>query len=110
MATVGWLTPNDPALATYWPGSADLSADDLATLLTSAMVQCEEYAPDLDAPAIVPDNYRHAQALQARALFRAGIAGSNDQIGMDGMSITVFPMDWTVKALLRPRRGKPRPK
>lgn len=110
MAIGWWLTANDPVLAIYWPGATSLSDDELAPLLASAQIQCEAYAPALDDAVMVPDNYRHGQALQARALYRSGIAGSGDQIGMDGMAVTVFPMDWTVKALLRPRRGVPRPK
>lgn len=56
---------------------------------------------------VVPENYVAAQVLQCRALVRAGVVGSGDQTGGYGETVTVFPMDWTVKALLRPRRGKP---
>lgn len=102
----GWLDAgNITEVRGYWPGVDEVDLDELALLLASAQVQCAAFAPDLGDDVTVPANYRHAQVLQARALYRAGMAGSNDQIGLDGQSVTVFPMDWTVKALLRPKRG-----
>lgn len=58
------------------------------------------------APVVVPDRYVAAQVLQTRALVRAGIADTGDMTGGYGETVTVFPMDWQVKALLRPA-GKP---
>ena len=102
----GWLDAGNIAeVRGYWPGVDEVDLDELALLLASAQVQCAAFAPDLGDDVTVPANYRHAQVLQARALYRAGMAGSNDQIGLDGQSVTVFPMDWTVKSLLRPKRG-----
>ena len=102
----GWLDAgNITEVRGYWPGADEVDLDELALLLASARVQCAAFAPDLGDDVTVPANYRHAQVLQARALYRAGMAGSNDQIGLDGQSVTVFPMDWTVKSLLRPKRG-----
>lgn len=103
-----WLTAEDiDEVVRYWPqAGTDLEPDELAPLLASARTQCEAYAPALTEGAEVPENYRLAQALQARALFRSGIAGSNDQIGAEGYTVTVFPMDWTVKNLLRPKKGR----
>lgn len=102
----GWLDAgNITEVRGYWPGVDEVDLDELALLLASAQVQCAAFAPDLGDDVTVPANYRHAQVLQARALYRAGMAGSNDQIGLDGQSVTVFPMDWTVKSLLRPKRG-----
>lgn len=102
----GWLdTGNITEVRGYWPGVDEVDLDELALLLASAQVQCAAFAPDLGDDVTVPANYRHAQVLQARALYRAGMAGSNDQIGLDGQSVTVFPMDWTVKSLLRPKKG-----
>ena len=102
----GWLDAgNITEVRGYWPGVDEVDLDELALLLASAQVQCAAFAPDLGDDVTVPANYRHAQVLQARALYRAGMAGSNDQIGLDGQSVTVFPMDWTVKNLLRPKSG-----
>lgn len=103
---IGWLDAgNITEVRGYWPGVDEVDLDELALLLASAQVQCAAFAPDLGDDVTVPANYRHAQVLQARALYRAGMAGSNDQIGLDGQSVTVFPMDWTVKLLLRPKKG-----
>lgn len=125
MGWTGWLTPAQTLEGPYWP-QCDLDVHELDALLTSARIQCEEYAPavkhaaqvrdatglDADAggvvtSALVPETWRQAQALQARALWRSSQAGGNDQIGGDGLTVTVFPLDWNVKRLLRPQRGLP---
>lgn len=125
MGWTGWLTPAEASESPYWPQN-DLLEVELNSLLTSARVQCEEYAPavryaegvagaqvttaDADGvvtDAVVPENWRQAQALQARALWRSSIAGGNDQIGAEGLTVTVFPLDWVVRRLLRPQKGVP---
>lgn len=103
----GWITsPDDPRLAVLWPGSEDYE-ESLAFPLYVAKIQCEKFAPALAVDAVVPENYIAGQIMQARALVRAGIVGSGDQVGGYGETVAVFPMDWTVKNLLRPRRGRP---
>lgn len=106
MAWTGWLT-YAAAAEPYWPGVVDVDDEDqVGALLASARVQCEAFAPG--APegddVEVSESWRLAQGLQARALWRSGVAGSGDRIGGDELAVTVFPMDWTVKALLRPAR------
>ena len=117
--TTGWLTSSQVSqVARYWPGAADLDLDELGALLASAATQCDAYAPQVTIATTVdgvtttvegaaPGNYLHGQVLQARALYRSTMAGSGDQIGVDGQAVQVFPMDWTVKLLLRPK-GRPR--
>ena len=102
-AVTTWLvTASD--LADYWPTYASEATDEeIESLLESARIQCEEYAPTLAVGAAVPENYRRGQALQARALWRSQNANASDGIGGDGLAVAVFPMDWTVKALLRPK-------
>jgi hypothetical protein len=104
----GWLTA-DSWLEPYWPEHPHAMGDDddsglLAVLLTAAREQCVAYAPKLPVDAPVPESWRLAQAMQARALHRATITGDGDQIGPDGFTVRVYPMDRSVKALLRPRR------
>ena len=102
----GWITdPADPRLAVLWAGAADYD-DLLAFPLYVSAVQCANFAPTLDVGAVVPENWVAAQVLQCRALVRAGIVGDGDRTG-DIEGVVVFPMDWTVKALLRPKRGRP---
>lgn len=104
----GWLNVEDlDDLLTYWPGADTIEPTELALLLASAQAQCSAFAPAVEADE-VPENYRHAQTLQAMALHRATLAGVNSSIGMDGQAVAVFPMDWTVKLLLRPKTGRPK--
>jgi hypothetical protein len=103
----GWITsPSDPRLGVLWPGALDYPAG-LGFPLYCAAVQCANFAPTLTVGAPIPDTWVAAQVLQCRALVRAGIVGDGDQSGGYGEPVTLFPMDWTVKALLRPKRGKP---
>lgn len=107
-----WLTPGEAAGPGYWPGcpldpDETAEADALQRLLTAAETQCREFAGVLPTFTPIPETWRLAQALQARALYRASIAGSGDSIGEDGFTVTVYPMDWTVKNLLRPTAGVP---
>ena len=85
---------------------APLDDDTLSELADAAWMQCWTYAPTLPLGAVVPDNYRLAVKMQTRALWRSVNSNGGDQIGGE-FSVTVFPMDWTVQALLRPKRGKP---
>ena len=107
---MGWLTAQEARTEPYWPGEdldGEVSEDDaLDALLTSAREQCQTYAPTLAEGQEVPERYRLAQSLQARALYRAGLT-NGQSIGADGLTIAVFPMDWHVKALLRPPPGRP---
>jgi hypothetical protein len=45
--------------------------------------------------------------MQARAIWNATKTGPADSLGADGLTVTVFPLDWNIKALLRPKRGCP---
>lgn len=91
----------------YWPSVDEVPEDALPLLLASAKDQCAAYATTLAEGEDVPNRYRHAQVLQAKALWRSSNAGTDGNLGADGMTVTVFPMDWTVKRLLRPQRGVP---
>jgi len=107
---MAWLTAEDD-MRPYWPLCPFDVEDDgdyaeLTALLAVAQAQCEAFAPALAEGDEVPERYRMAQALQARALQRSGTVGSGDQFGAEGFTVTVWPMDWSVKALLRPA-GRP---
>lgn len=104
---MAWLTSEDPRLPELWPGSLDLAPEIVEIYLDAARAACEEFAPVLASPEEPPTHYVIAQAYQARAVARAALAGGQDQIGADGFGVTVFPLDWTVKQLLRPKRGRP---
>jgi hypothetical protein len=74
-------------------------------LLDAAHVQCQTY---LGAePESITANLKLAEILQARALHRSGYVGTGNAVGAD-FPITVFPMDWNVKRLLRPAPAVPK--
>jgi hypothetical protein len=86
---------------------ADAPLDDvfLAQILDAAKLQCIAYAPALLLGAVVPVNYLHAQLMQARALYQSVIANQQDNVGVDGFQVRVFPLDFTIRALLRPKKA-----
>lgn len=105
MALIGWIdTETD---LSDWPDTSGMDADALERYLQAAYEQCVAYAPALAEGAPVPGRYVLAQLMQARALYRSVISGGGDTIGQDGFTVTVYPMDRTVKNLLRPRTGRP---
>jgi hypothetical protein len=100
----GWLSLEQTRQR--WP-DAPLELTYLYGILKSAKIQCIDYAPALALADPVPANYLQAQLMQSRAIFTSFIANQNDNI--DGQfPVRVFPMDWNVKALLRPKTGMPR--
>ena len=100
----GWYTLD--AARREWPGAPEDDAR-LFDLLASARLQVTEYAPDLDGAA-VPVNYRAAELLQARNIWNASQTDPNGgQMNADGYSVPVYPLDWTVKQMLRPKRAVP---
>lgn len=101
------LNGDDERLPDLWPGAVDLTDTALEMVLAAAREQCEAFAPATTAPDDPPVRYVLAQALQAKALARAGFVGADDQVGGYGEGVTVYPMDWQVKNLLRPRQGRP---
>lgn len=98
----GWLTLE--LARAQW---ADAPMDDILLwqILESAKTQCLDYAPALQPGAGIPLNYVQAQLMQARALYQSVIANQNDNIGIEGFAVRVFPLDFTIRALLRPKRA-----
>ena len=86
---------------------APLEDDALSELVQAAWIQCWTYAPTLPEGTDAPDSYRLAVKMQARALWRSTVSNGGNTLGGSEFGVTVFPLDWTVKALLRPKRGKP---
>lgn len=105
-----WITTaDDNRLPDLWPGYVDVSEDMLSMVLEAAREDCETYGPTLTDPETPPGRYVLAQVQHARAIVRAGFIGSSDTQGGYGEGVTVFPMDWHVKQLLRPKKGVPNP-
>lgn len=110
-----WTTPAYDGWATVAqaraqePQFAKMPDEEVTALLQAAYEQCVAFAPPVevvDGVGEVPASYIKAQIMQANALRRSNRVGTNDQVGSD-FPVTVFPMDWTVKALLRPAQGIP---
>lgn len=62
----------------------------------------------VEGVASIPDRYRIAQLIQVRNLWNATLATGSGDLGGDTYTFTPRPLDWHVKALLRPARGRPR--
>ncbi|KFD43150.1 hypothetical protein IU11_14000 [Cellulosimicrobium sp. MM] len=96
---IGWVTFEEARA--QWP-DAPVDDDELGEYLLAAYDQCIAYS-GYSVAAVAYSRHRRAQIMQARALWRAAEAGDNNGLGPDGFTVTVFPMDWTVKSLLRPK-------
>lgn len=98
----GWLTLEQARL--QW---SDAPLDDvfLYQILDTAKTQCVAYAPALPLGATVPIAYVQAQLLQARAIFQSVIANQQDSVGVEGFQVRVFPLDFTIRAMLRPKKA-----
>ena len=96
----GWLTLE--MARAQW---ADAPLDDvfLWQILESAKNACIAYAPAFTGT--VPLHYVQAQLMQARAIYQSVIANQQDNVGVDGFQVRVFPLDFTIRALLRPKRA-----
>ena len=111
MAT--WHTP--ASAREHWadaPGYPEDEADVLVELLEVAREQVEAYAPALPLPAEgealeIPATYRYAQLMQARNIWNASTVSPGGDLGEGDFTITVHPLDWTVKQMLRPKRAVP---
>jgi hypothetical protein len=87
----------------------DAPANDvqLWRLLDVARQQVAAWAPQ-PVPDPVPDNLTTAQYTQARNVWNAIKADpSNLAIGDDALLIRPFPLDWTVKRMIRPANPRP---
>lgn len=100
--STGWLTLEQAR--SQW---ADAPMDDifLWQILESAKNACVSYAPVLAVGAQVPLYYVQAQLMQARAIYQSVIANQQDNVGVEGFTVRVFPLDFTIRALLRPKRA-----
>jgi hypothetical protein len=88
-----------------WRDAEAIADAALWNLLESARVQCASFAPPITG--FPPVTYLQAQIMQARALARSMTAQERDQLGEGEFSVTVYPLDHTIRALLRPKRGTP---
>lgn len=92
-----------------WPNVEQLGESTLDLLFDVAREQVLAYAPSLASDAPIPSSYALAQLRQAANMYNAAAADAGGQQGdPSSFAITPRPLDWHVKALLRPTRGLPR--
>jgi hypothetical protein len=99
--------PDEATLLAVWPDIIDLEDDTITVLVGAAQVQCEAFAPVLAEDAEVPVTYKMAVAMQTRNLWNATEVSPGGETGEGDFVVRPFPMDWHVKSLLRPKRGRP---
>lgn len=93
-------------IATARDGWRDAPSDDvdLYSLLVAARREVADFAPAALDPVIL----RAAQLEQARTHWNASRTDPGGHVGDgEGFTITPFPLDWTVKQMLRPRNPRP---
>jgi hypothetical protein len=81
--------------------------DQLQTLLDVAAAQCLAYGPELEEGQAIPTSYQLAQLMQTQNLWNSSKQDNDGEIGGEGFGSRVFPMDWAVKNILRPKLGVP---
>ncbi|WP_036963688.1 hypothetical protein [Promicromonospora kroppenstedtii] len=106
---MSWIT--DEQAIGLWADAENLEPDVLQLLLASAYEDCVAFLPELPEGEDYEDkptpNRVLAQLYQAKSRYNALLAGNDGQIGAGENTITLFPLDWQVKQLLRPKRGRP---
>jgi hypothetical protein len=94
-----------------WADAGNLADTSLQLLLDSAHADCFAWLDPIDAVdptgEAITASMKLAEIYQARARYNAvRSAGDGNQVGADGMTVTVFPLDWQVQQLLRPKSGR----
>lgn len=107
---LGWISIDE---ARDWWRDAPHDDEYLQMLLDVAGQQVLAYGPYAVRIAIeeglaVPNHYRVAQLAQTRNIWNASKLDPSGTIGGDpGFSFTPFPLDWTIKQIIRPKTAKP---
>jgi hypothetical protein len=98
----GWLTI--ASLRRNWR-DAPTDDEDCFELLGLSKAAVIAFAPVLNFTTVpVPANYRKAQRMQARNTWNAAkVDPSNGSLGDDTFVIRPYPLDWSIKQILRPK-------
>ncbi|ONI63908.1 hypothetical protein ALI44B_04590 [Leifsonia sp. ALI-44-B] len=81
--------------------------DILRLVMDSAKAQVLEFAPELEEDDPLPERYVLAHLMQTRNLWNASKIDPDGGMGEGEFVLRPFPLDWQVKALLRPKRAVP---
>jgi hypothetical protein len=105
--------PEQARLLGAWPDAPIENLEVCEIILETAQDQVTAYAP---APAPVPSGepvpdpparYVYAQLQQARNLWNSGRTTGEGDVGPDGFVFRPYPLDKTIKQIIRPVDGKP---
>lgn len=104
---VGWVDPD--TVEAHWPDAVLVDPAGLDSLLKVAYETCSAYAPAVppleDGTAgVVPERYKVAQILQARAVWAMQRQSPGETFDGAGFSVAVYPLDARIRAMLRPKR------
>lgn len=90
------------------PVDEDDGDDLLTSLLTVAKEAVIAYAPSVDEPLVdIPEGYRQAQLQQAKNVWNSQKASPSADYDGGQYGLSAFPLDWMVRQLIRPKRGRP---
>lgn len=102
----GWLTLD--AARESWSDAEALSDRTLFILLEVAKGDVIKFAPALVEGVRPPLNYVKAQGDQARNKLNASkVDPASGGFGDESFIVKPFPLDWTIRQTLRPKRGVP---
>lgn len=89
--------------------SAYFSGNTVLDAVASGAVDLDMWweATTPSANPVIPDGWRMAQLLQARNIWNSGKATPTGDFDGGQYSLTTFPLDWQVRQLIRPKRGRP---
>jgi hypothetical protein len=100
----GWHTLD--SAREEWPDAPKVDAT-LWDFLNVAKGQVFEYGTNLAEGAPIPTNWRAAQLMQAKALRDKNGADTDDNINSGTFGVTIYPMDKTIRSVIRPKKGVP---
>jgi hypothetical protein len=90
-----------------WEDAEHIADPVLWEMLEIVREQVLDFAPTLAEDAPVPANYRLGQRMQTRNTWNAARVSPDGGTGEGDFIIRPYPLDWHVKQILRPKRGKP---
>ncbi|MFJ6534418.1 hypothetical protein [Microbacterium sp. NPDC091662] len=96
-------------LAVSWEQCVAYAPLTLSEINFSAIFQAALDDEDPESALEIPAGHREAHFIQARNIWNATLkAPGASTFGPDGMAISLHPLDWHVKQLLRPRTAVPK--
>jgi len=101
--TYGWLTPAE--VRGLW---ADAPYDDemLEMIVDAAAIQLDAFVP-LYPVVQATAAWKLAHLMQIKNLWNAGKTDPAGTYGEEGFAFRPYPLDWQIKALIRPKSAVP---